>query len=168
MTDSPKLFMLVGLPGTGKSTWIKQNGFLEKSDWAILSTDKYIDRAAAYAGKTYNEVFKNNIRRAEGLMHEDLDWALEQNRNIIWDQTNLSVATRAKKLRLIPDHYKKYAVVFLPPENHDKWLNSPKRVGKTIPANIMASMKATYQEPVFSEGFEGVFLPSSRYLQKIL
>jgi adenylate kinase family enzyme len=47
-----KFYMLIGVPGSGKSTWTKT--FLESSDeeYAILSTDGYIEREAQVCGES--------------------------------------------------------------------------------------------------------------------
>lgn len=148
--------MLVGLPGTGKSTWVNQSGYYDFTGWFVLSTDNYIESVAVGSGKTYNEVFQASIKDAEKNLNEGLEYAIDNNMNIVWDQTNLSIATRAKKLRKIPKHYKKIARVFALPVDHDQWLNSIDRRGKIILPHIIDTMRALYQEPTTTEGFEEV------------
>ena len=41
----PKLYMLIGVPGSGKTTWAKE----QMLDCAYISTDKYVEE---YANKT--------------------------------------------------------------------------------------------------------------------
>lgn len=76
--SNPVLWMLVGVPGSGKSTWI-ENADLEEGrgrDTTVLSTDYFIECVAAIHGKTYNEVFHDTIKYANRKMYEDLDCAL--------------------------------------------------------------------------------------------
>ena len=47
------VYMLVGVPASGKSTWVSNQKF---EDVIIASSDAYIDTVAAKSGKTYNEV----------------------------------------------------------------------------------------------------------------
>lgn len=158
----PTLIMLVGLPGTGKSTWIRDQGFWDRWDSAdtmVLSTDNFIESVASGEGKTYSEVFPMAIKAAEKNLEEGLEYAIQTDMNIVWDQTNLSVSSRKKKLRKIPAHYRKVAKVFLPTDEHEAWLNSPERAGKVIPKNVLDSMQATFQMPTVDEGFDEVIVP---------
>jgi predicted kinase len=152
----PDMIMLVGLPGCGKSTWIKDQGFWDRTNVMILSTDNYIQTVADGEGKTYSEVFPSTIKAAERNVEECLQIAIDHDMDIVWDQTNLSQASRRKKLQKIPAHYHKVATVFPVPEDHVKWLSSPERVGKVIPAGVLNSMKATYQQPTKDEGFDEI------------
>ena len=95
----PKLYMLVGVPGAGKSTWIKNH-----ADGAamVLSTDDKIEAAARAQGKTYSEVFKDEIKAATSGMAQDLLRALRDGRDIILDQTNITRKSRKEKLARIP------------------------------------------------------------------
>lgn len=155
----PTLIMLVGLPGTGKSTWIEEQGFKEDQDTVILSTDRFIEVTAEVMKVTYTEAFPKLIKLAEQDLADELEYAIEDNMNIVWDQTNLSVASRKKKLLKIPAHYRKVAKVFLPTDEHEAWLNSPERAGKVIPKNVLDSMRATFQMPTVDEGFDEVIVP---------
>lgn len=155
----PELIMLVGLPGTGKSTWVKNQGFYDKPDWMVLSTDNFIESVATGEGKTYSEVFPASIKFAEANLTEALNYAIKTKMNIVWDQTNLSAITRSKKLARVPLCYRRIARVFPIPENHSEWLNSPDRVGKVIPPHIIDSMIATYVTPSIYEGFDEIITP---------
>ncbi len=81
------------------------------------------------------------------------DQAVEQKRNIIWDQTNLTVKSRSKKLDMIPSSYKKICVDFPIPSDWEKRLDRP---GKVIPTNVRDRMKKMYDNPSLSEGFDEI------------
>lgn len=163
----PNMYMTIGVPGSGKSWWIKHLDSLRTA--AILSSDNYIESVARHLSMesgqtvTYSHVFHDYITEAEKQLQLDLKHAIEDNLDIVWDQTNLSAATRRKKLQKIPKHYKKIACVFSVPgkEQHDLWLNSPHRNGKVISNHIMASMIATFQHPSIDEGFNEIIFPGS-------
>lgn len=146
----PKLFMLIGVPGSGKSTWIKSQGF---RDAVILSTDDKIEAAAAAQGKTYNDVFKTEIGAAEKQMYADAAAAFAKSRDVIWDQTNITEKTRKKKLAIIPEHYDVVAVYFATPDDDELARRLANRPGKTIPANIVMGMKSQLEKPMHYEGF---------------
>jgi predicted kinase len=156
MAREPNLWMLVGVPGSGKSTWIA-NTFDHvdvHDDVVVASTDDHIMAIAAAYGKTYNEAFADNIKIAEKLMYGCVMNAVEGNCDIIWDQTNLTRKSRAKKLIMIPERYRKIAVVFPTPEPEELERRLVSRPGKTIPQHVINSMIHNFQHPQHAEGFD--------------
>ena len=148
------LYMLIGMPASGKSTWFK-NIVADKSSVTYLSTDQYIETYAAVQGKTYNEVFDEYIETATNLMLLESEIASHSENDVYFDQTNLTVKSRKKKLSWFPDH-RKVAVVFnsCSPIEYINRLNS--RVGKSIPQHVLKSMAASYQKPTLEEGFDQI------------
>lgn len=142
--------MLIGLPGTGKSTWAQQNAS-KLGDAAYISSDVIIERLAKEQGKTYDEAFEGNIEAAEREMFQQVADAIASGRDVIWDQTNLSKWVRAEKLAMFPDNYNKIALFFEIPEDHDMRLAG--RPNKTIPPRILQHMKNRTERPDLREGF---------------
>jgi predicted kinase len=156
MTKTPTCYVLVGLPGAGKSTWVANQGF----DWnrtVIASTDNYIERAAAAQGKTYSDVFKDEGKAAVAYMAETVVDAVRNQLDIVWDQTSTTPNTRTKKLRMLTPNYRKIAVVFATPDaaEHDRRLAS--RPGKHIPATVINQMKSQFVRPTREEGFDEIW-----------
>ena len=139
-----KLYMMVGVPGSGKSTWINSQ------DWAtecvLVSTDKLIELEAGRQGKTYNDVFKSYIDEATRIMNEDIQLAVEAGKDIIWDQTNTSRKSRKTKLAQVPGYYK-IAVVFDVPESEEWKRRINSRPGKMIPDAVLKAMAEGFQIP---------------------
>ena len=152
----PNLYMLIGVPAAGKSTWTANLVENENpsANIHIASTDALIDIAARLKGKTYDEVFKDTVKDAEKAMYQMVIEAVKNNMDIVWDQTNLNRKTRAKKLIMIPDHYTKIAVYFPAPVDLNERLAS--RSGKTIPYHIMNSMIDNLEYPEYDEGFHHI------------
>lgn len=148
----PKLYMLIGVPGSGKSTWISK---MDADNLPhIASSDNLIQLAAEIQGLTYDDIFHDTIKHAEKTMYELIQIAVDDDRDIIWDQTNLNRKTRAKKLIMIPDHYEKIAVWFpVPSDLNQRLANRP---GKTIPFNIVNSMIDNQEYPEIDEGFDRI------------
>lgn len=115
-----------------------------------------IERESQKEGITYNEGFQKFIKTATKELDADLMDAIASDTPIIWDQTNLSTKQRQQKLSKIPKHYRKIAVVVECKDRteHDRHLES--RPGKNIPKNVIASMRANFEYPTESEGFDEI------------
>lgn len=164
MSKRPVLWMLIGVPCAGKSTWVDYQ--LENCDDPpfIASTDSLIEHIAKQEGKTYNEVFKDNIKAVEKRMYAQVALATDLDQCIIWDQTNLTRKSRAKKLILIPDHYEKIAVVFSTPEPEELEKRLASRPGKTIPPHIVDAMVEMLEFPQMDEGFDTIMDHAENHL----
>lgn len=160
------IYILVGAPGSGKSTWLDdqfKRGFFNTDTHVVVSTDNLIEDKARFFGKTYNDVFKDSIDAAQKLADKQAVDALSEGKHVIWDQTNMTRKSRAKKLKMVPEGYGKFAVIFNapPPEEHQRRLSS--RPGKYIPKHIVENMLASYQEPTIDEGFGNVLVIAHNY-----
>lgn len=151
----PTCYQLVGVPGSGKSTWIKNQPWAEHCK--VISTDDHVERYAQSVGRTYNEVFQDYMATAVELMAEDVVNAREKNMDIIWDQTSLTIQSRKRKFRMLPN-YDHIAVVFLTPKPEELKRRLDSRVGKTIPDYVMDQMLRNFQTPTEREGFKEVWL----------
>ncbi len=146
--------MLIGVPGSGKSTWTANQ------DWAkdipVVSSDRFIDAHAEKEGKTYNEVFDEYVKIATKLMENQVLICKANNLDVIWDQTNMSAKSRAKKLAML-DGYEKIAVVFRTPEKAELDRRLASRPGKHISEAIIKNMIESYVEPTEEEGFKEIW-----------
>ena len=154
--------LMVGPPGAGKSTWI--NDFLKENDkeWVIISSDNIIMELAEAEGLSYSEGFNQFAKKAMVEMNLRLKNAIKNGDNIIHDQTNMSVKSRAKKLSQAKGYTKKAIVFELMDEELHRRLNKRKNEdGKTIPDHIIKNMLANYTRPSKTEGFTHVHIISS-------
>jgi predicted kinase len=92
------------------------------------------------------------------LMLDKVVWARELGKDIIWDQTSCSIATRAKKIRMLPDYYK-IAEVFKTPSTNELNQRLDSRPGKNVPWEVVSSMAQKLEaEPVTQEeGFDEIW-----------
>ena len=148
------VYVLVGVPGSGKSTWI------QNQDWAqncvVISTDAFVEQEAQRQGKTYNEVFDDYMPTAVELMADQVVAAREAGQDIIWDQTSTTVASRRKKFKMLPNYYA-VAVVFSTPEPAELERRLAERPGKNIPWNVMQGMISGLKVPTEDEGFDEIW-----------
>lgn len=151
----PKAYILVGVPGSGKSTWISQ----APVDWnntIVASTDNYVEQEAKRQGKSYTEVFNDVMPDAVKHMAQTVIDAVRNNQDIIWDQTSTTRHTRAKKLRMLPSNYETIAVVFHTPDKEELNKRLDNRPGKKIPIDVISNMIQQWEEPNRSEGFSDI------------
>ena len=157
--------MLIGVPGSGKSTWIATQ------DWTkgipVVSSDKFVEEHAAKEGKTYSEVFKDYAPIAMRLMENQVLICKANNYDIIWDQTNTSAKSRKEKLAKL-DGYEKIAIVFRTPEKEELDKRLAQREGKHIPEAVMSFMIDTLQMPTEEEGFKEIWYASWRNYNLVL
>lgn len=158
----PTIYVLIGPPCSGKSTWI--NKFLKnnKQDYSIISSDNHIERLAISDGLTYSEAWPKFIGQATAAAKQDLEGAKRDNKNIIVDQTNMSKKKRKSLLQGL-DHYHKIAVIFdcdtktLIARNEERF----KRTGKNIPENVIKDFLNKFDPVTKDEGFAEIRRESS-------
>ena len=153
----PKCYQLVGVPASGKSTWIKNQEWTEEC--VIVSTDEFVEAHALEQGKTYSEVFDEYMPTAVKLMADKVVEAREAGKDIIWDQTSTGVKARARKFNMLPYYYH-IAVVFKTPEADELVRRLASRPGKNIPDHVMRSMINNFEMPSEEEGFKEIWYAS--------
>ena len=147
---------MVGVPGSGKSTWIKNQ------TWAlglnVVSTDMWVEQYAKDQGKTYSEVFQEYMPTAVEKMAEHVVFCRENKLDLIWDQTSTTVATRAKKIRMLPEYYK-IAIVMKTPPTAELQQRLASRPGKVIPWEVVSNMaqQLEAEPPTEEEGFDEIW-----------
>ena len=150
----PKCYQLVGVPGSGKSTWHSEQEWMQGC--AYISTDRYVEEFAKAAGKTYSEVFPEVMPKCVEYMTGDVVHAREAGRDIVWDQTSTTVKSRARKFNMLPD-YEHIAVVFKTPDPLELAIRLKNRPGKNIPQHVINSMISGWEEPTLDEGYAEVW-----------
>lgn len=149
-----KCYQLIGVPGAGKSTWIKNQ------EWAkncvVVSTDDHVEEYAKKSGKTYSEVFDAYMPTAIQLMLRDVLKAKKEGKDIIWDQTSTTVKSRKRKFNVLPE-YEHIAVVFKTPEPDELNRRLKSRPGKHIPLRVIMQMMEGFKMPTEQEGFTEIW-----------
>jgi predicted kinase len=150
----PKCYQLIGVPASGKSTWIKDQ------IWAlgltVISTDAFVEDYARECGSTYSEVFDDYMPQAVELMANQVVFAREHGHTVIWDQTSTTVKSRARKFRMLPD-YEHIAIVFPTPDLGVLKQRLASRAGKEVPWEVVQGMIDNWEEPTEEEGFKEIW-----------
>lgn len=150
----PQLHILIGLPGSGKSTWVAK--YIAGRDPApvVLSLDDQIDEMAAETGGDYNSVLaETNVRALTAALYRDLRTAVLDSRDIIIDQTHMSAKSRCAKLAMVPERYTKTAVLFVVPDQvlRQRLDERQRATGKCVGWEVINRMARKYDAPTRKE-----------------
>ena len=156
----PRCYMLIGLPGSGKST-VCEELLKDIPDIVVVSTDEYIEKYAKERGKKYEEVYREVGEDAQKWMNVRIRQLMNEKKNFIWDQTNVFKSARKKKISMLEQN--KYEVVavalYLSEEELGKRLsNRVAQGGKKISYKIIQDMKEAYELPTYDEKFKEIYL----------
>lgn len=154
--NAPKtLYMMVGGPATGKSTWVE--AFIARHDAEVISTDNIIEEYCAEEGLTYSQGFDKYIGRAGKEMNRRCKSAISEGKDVVWDQTNMTVKSRTRKLKQF-EGYVKVAVVFIVDDKEQKRRLDERaaKTGKFIPDHVIVNMNKSYVSPSKDEGFDQI------------
>ena len=150
----PKCYQLVGVPASGKSTWIKEQEWAK--DIPVVSTDHFVEEYAKKQGKTYSEVFNDYMPIAVKLMVNQALICQANGLDVIWDQTSTTKASRTRKFNTLPG-YEHIAVVFQTPDRIELKRRLDSRPGKEIPDSVIEGMLASFEMPTEEEGFKEIW-----------
>jgi len=144
---SQEVIFMIGLSGSGKSTYIQNNK--ELADYTIIGVDKVLDSQSTL---DYNSSYsKSNVKKAHDEVILKIKKSVEKKENIIIDMTNLTAEQRRQKLKLFPTTiYKHNAVVFLK-ELKEIENNIKARKGKSIKFEFLQKQISRFELPTNNE-----------------
>ena len=152
----PECVFLCGIPCSGTTTYVEK---LKKIPYwenaVVLSTDAYIEKQAQRMGMTYNQIFDDVIDNATRELELAFIEAKDRGENLIWDQTNLTVKTRKKKLSKLPSFYSR-GVIYFEISLEEALERNKNREGKFIPESILKRMYQQLEIPTKNEDFDYV------------
>lgn len=150
-----EIILLIGLPASGKSTYISKM----KGKYTIVSNDLYVEKIANKLKITYEEAFKKiNKDDVLGNTRKEFDKAISKNQNVIVDNTNMNVKERSYFMKSTSEEYKRIAIIFKisDAELRKRLDKRGKDTGKVIPYEVIKAMKARYEPPTKKEGFHEI------------
>ena len=139
-----KVWLMSGLPGSGKSTWVKQRiaengGFWASRDAVRFSMVKDNDKYFCREDEVYNEWISQICEALSNPMIE----------NIYIDATHLNDRSREKTLSRLPkDNIEKITnVVFMVPIETCLERNAQRSGREVVPEDVIRNMKKTFKMP---------------------
>jgi len=154
--DKPTIFVCVGVPCSGKSTWVRQLTTKDPS-FVVISTDDLLDEYAKAEGLNYGEAWNKYFSRANREMKEKFATATANKSNIVYDQTNMSSKKRKGILSNASDYFK-IAVVF-DVDTKELFRRNKERAektGKNIPEHIIQKFLKDFSPVTKEEGFNKI------------
>lgn len=142
--STPIIEVLVGLPGSGKSTYGKM-----KKDFVIHSSD-------ALREELYGDVgCQDNNTDLFSVLHGRIKDALRNGKNVIFDATNINKKRRTAFLAGLSNIpcYKK-CVVFITPFETCVEFNSGR--DRKVPVDVIKRMYMNWCPPDYTEGFDEI------------
>jgi predicted kinase len=154
MEIRPVVYMLIGPPGIGKSTYIKEM-LLPNGEYTVVSTDNLLEEKGKKIGLSYDEAFNEfNFKEIEKEFFINLKIAINERQDIVVDRTNMSKKGRRRVLNLFPKDYLKIGILFdfSNRAKLDTQLNKRlSETGKHISKKKVDRMIESYKEPTLEE-----------------
>lgn len=145
--------VLVGPPGSGKSTWLKKNS----NGFKVVCRDDVI--MALGKGKTYTDAYHSVKKEDVDSEYEKLrKEAAASKENVIFDLTHMTEKSRRKSLAGLDKNMKRTCVVFLSSYETLVARNEKraKDTGKNIPERVLVQMIKDFSFPMRGEGFDEI------------
>lgn len=145
--DKPTLLMLVGLPGSGKSTYASRY----EDMYSIHSFDAVRDELFG------DENDQTDNTKVFSVLHKRIIDDLKVGKNVIYDATNISWKRRKSFLSLLGkiDCYKEAVVIATP---YEICLEQNESRERRVPEEVIEEMYRNFDIPFYNEGWDAVFI----------
>ena len=165
-SKNKRLWVMVGIPGSGKSTFIQNHKSYFNEHQAIISRDdirfSFVTENDAYFSKEI-AVFNEFIRQIKNSLNESID--------TIVDATHVSIGSRAKLLRHLAPSLKEIeinAIVLKVPLEVALERNSYREGLKYVPESAIKNMYTQFTNPTFEEGFDNIWIKENNENIKVI
>lgn len=159
-----KLYLMMGCPGSGKSTWCKNH--LSEND-VYVSRDEIrfslVKEEDEYFSKE-NQVYKEFVNR--------IGAELKAGHNVFADATHINKGSRLKLLRSINYHdYEELGIIWVkvPLETALSQNENRKDTRAYVPESVIRNMYKQTEPPSFEEGFDKIYFvePNEAIIVKV-
>ena len=133
-----KVIIMMGIPGSGKSTWIGNNlDYEEFPD--VISLDDIRERLNGDAAS------QKNLTEVVEIAHAQLKWLLLHGKNAVWDATNLKAEHREQILKTCNDFgAETHLVAMITPPELSRIRNASRT--RVVPDQVMDRMWEAMQD----------------------
>lgn len=142
-----ELYIMCGVPGSGKSTYIRENA--SRGSSAVISRDKIrfsmVEPTEAYFSKE-KEVYNEYVRQINQALQSP--WVDE-----VWcDATHISKSARTQLVSAITmnrNNYRIHVIVIDPPIEKVIIQNAHRTGRECVPTSAITRMKDQFEDPAF-------------------
>lgn len=144
-----KLFIMVGCPGAGKSTWIKEN---IKQNQVVVSRDN-VRNSLLKEGDGWFSKEEESYQ----LFIRQIDAALATGFDVYADATHLTIKARRKLINSLCINPQSINAIYIKKDLETCIRQNAGRTGKEyVPENQLLRMFYSIQEPLEIEGFDEI------------
>lgn len=138
--------MLVGFPGAGKSTIAKE---YESKGFVVHSPDSIRNELDLHS--------LDDTQHILDITYDRIISDMKENKDIVYDSTNLTIRRRRKVLELIKDfNYEKICYLVNTPLSLCKDRNNQRIGYSKVDVIEYARMEGVYEEPTYKEGWDQI------------
>lgn len=149
-----KLYLMCGIPGSGKSTFIMNH--IEEDSQVWISRD-----AIRYELVKPDEPYFSKETLVFNTFVDMICKALDDDYEVFADATHLNPASRRKLLNRIPKHlYDELAIIWVKVDPSVAVAQNEKRKGTRayVPPKEIKKMHYSFSVPTFDEGFDEIII----------
>nr|XP_055056450.1 heterogeneous nuclear ribonucleoprotein U-like protein 1 [Misgurnus anguillicaudatus] len=156
-----EILMMVGLPGSGKTTWaIKHAEENPEKKFNILGTNAIMEKMKVMGlrrQRNYSGRWDVLIQQATQCLNRLIQIAARKKRNYILDQTNVYGSAQRRKMRPF-EGFQRKAIVICPTDEDlkERTLKRTDEEGKDVPDHAVLEMKANFVLPDAGEYLDEV------------
>ena len=150
-----KLYIMMGLPGSGKSTFLKN--YIKPLDNSIIVSRDEIRFSLLKEGEDYF----SHEEEVKNILWKAINKALSENKDVYVDQTSLNKKSRKLLLKNINlNNCEKISLLWCDIPLSCCLENNETRKGTKafVPKGAIRRMNAQLEPPCFSEGFDFIYI----------
>ena len=149
----PKLFVMWGPAGCGKTTWVKNH--LTDADVWVSRDEIRFDFLEHKGGQDYF-AYEDLVKK---IYYKQINWALAAGLNTFADATHGTKKSREELLRRIKDkEVEKYIICFNIPLQTALEQNAKRKGLARVPDDVIKKMYKDFQPPTLDEDFDKIYI----------